>query len=78
MKLNKHHRKDTIIFAAGKKNRKRKNGISYPLKLNKQTTEKIHCSTFLMVEVALIYVVMWRNKWSTKSQTFWLLVITNR
>ena len=49
---------------------------SYPVKLNKKTTEKIHCSMFLMVDVALIYVAMWRNEeWSTKSQTFRQLVI---
>ena len=36
----------------------------------------IHCSVFLMVDVALIYVAIWRNeKWSTKSQTFRLLFI---
>ena len=55
---------------------KRQTKGSYPLKVNKQTTEKIHCSMFLMVDVALIYVAMWRNEeWSTKSQTFRQLVI---
>ena len=34
---------------------------------------------FLNVNVALIYVTTWRNEeWSTKSQTFRLLVITSR
>ena len=35
-----------------------------------------NCLAFLNVYVALIYVATWRNEeWSTKSQTFQLLVI---
>ena len=49
---------------------------SYPLKVNKQTTEKMHCSVFLMVNVALVDVTTWRNEErSIEGQTFRLLVI---
>ena len=58
-----------VCSRSGKKNtenekmeRRKQKANKSPLKVNKQTTEKIHCSMFLMVDVALIYVTTWRNE----------------